>query len=615
MASGFVPSSGLEVNNLGECVGDVCETPKSYCAEVSVFGNATISYIGFDSKKYFTTLINQTIFICAWEGSITKISGTGTVTITQDTTGSTCSSNSECIIEDFIMVAAGLTTVTFSNFKSSQPFTIVWGDGNTTTYAADPATGIVTHTYSTPYTGNIIIRSSNLTSITEFEIATPGNIVPSTTGNATTPSSFPLHINGSEITKLDGLIKLVLTQNVLLNDTTTAQLPRTLENITVSWADVLGTIANLPDAIPVAKTGQLILGNFTSVSGNLSTMPASYRVISVSGTNTISGNISSLQGHVVSFAVLGSNTLTGNVAGIPNSYTSGSVGSSVLTSVNIQGLNTLSGNIREFNIENIRFLSITGDAPGGNVLGGSIDATVSDTRLWNTVTTPGLSFTLLQVLGKNTISGDLSTLTNCTRLSRISIDGKLSPSLGNTLTGDLSDLPVTGGAGVNNVMDRLILAGANTITGSLTDISNFSVLRTITLTGSSLITGTLSDLPTSTYSLNIEGQSNIGTYPTQREKGTANAYNLSRFAVRPFTPLTGSLSAADLSQLLIDLDIVVTTLASRTWEKSESGIVPANISLYGDFANITAPAVAALASLNTKIVTTGIGAIVTIQVP
>jgi len=159
----------------------------------------------------------------------------------------------------------------------------------------------------------------------------------------------------------------------------------------------------------------------------------------------------------------------------------------------------------------------------------------------------------------------------------------------------LADLPLNTSR-VNNKLDRLILAGANTVTGDLFDISDFTVLRTIILTGSSLITGTLSDLPLSTYILNIEGESDINTYPSRKEK----ANPMSRFGVKPKNLIGNYLSVVQLEQLIIDLDQTVSTSESRAWEKGEGIIVP-NVTLYGNSAFTNPLAISAKNSLEAKL--------------
>jgi hypothetical protein len=585
LASGFDPDPELEYSINGLCQNG-CTPPASYCAEVSVVGNSTITWIGYDSIKNFRTLINETIFPCAWEDSIVKISGTGILTINQGTVA--CTGDSQCVIEEFKMIATGLTRIAFSLFTSSQPYTIYWGDGNSSTLAAGSQTGLF-YNYTTPFTGEVIIKMNDLTSITQFEIATPGNITPTTTGNATFPSSFPLYVNGSELVKLDGLVRLVLSQNILVNDATTLQLARTLKTISILWADMSGTIANLPNASPILKDSNVAIFNFNTISGNLSTMPVSYNRITISGENTISGNINTIQTQVTAFSILGKNTLTGDLATIPNIATGG------LLEFNVQGYNTLSGNIRSFNIPQMLLLSIVGEenlvGNGGNTVSGTIDAGGGDTRLWN------VNMVLFQVLGKNTISGTLSTFQNCTKLTRLAIDGKTSgfiPTAGNTITGNLNTLPV--GAPLN----RLIINGNNTVTGVLSDLTNYSGLQTAIFVGQNTISGDLSDLPKSIYNFNIEGNNTVNAYTIQKEKASP----MNRMGVVPTNIAVNRLTSGQLEQLVIDLDKLVDTVGSRTWNKFE-GVTSPSITLYGQWATPSGPALAAYNSLVIKLAAQG----------
>jgi hypothetical protein len=505
------------------------------------------------------------------------------------------------------MEVTNIEKFSFTQLVITTPVTINYGDGRIVSLAAGtynfPNANIV-NTYASPFTGQIVISSTNLTGITTLSISSNGAstyILPQTTGSVGSPSGFPVYIEGSELVKLDGLTTLSLTNLVLISGATTLDFARTLQSITVSWADVSGTISNLPDAVPVAKTAQVVLGNFNTVSGNLSTMPASYRTIDISGSNTISGNISSLQAHVGSFSVLGANTLTGNIANIPNSYSSTTVTSSVLRTFNVQGYNTLSGSIREFDIERIQFLSIVGEddpgnpGTGGNTISGSIDAGGGDTRLWNTAS----NFTILQVLGKNIISGDLSTLSASTGLIRLAIDGKLTPSAGNTISGNLSS--ITGLASLN----RLILNGDTSVTGNLSSLSGLSLLQTALFAGQNTIAGDLSSLPTSIYRFGIEGNCTVNAYSVSKEKAsTMNAFN-----VVPTNAPTNRLSAADLERLVIDLDQLVSTTGSRGWNKFEGVTLP-RIILYGQWSSPSAPALAAYNSLVAKFdaIQAGLGA-------
>ena len=538
----------------------------------------------------------------------TTVPPTTTSTTSTSTTTSTTSTSTTTTVQlfPFIIKASNITKFSISSFSSSLDVEIDYGTRTVFVPAGQNITNI-SNTYATQYTGDIIIRCANLAAITKLEIAandandpTKQYILPQQTGTILNPGGFPAYITGTELNKLTGLITLNISNVVFISNAITINFARTLSSINVLWADVSGSIEFLPNAIPLVKTGVVSILNLNTLSGDIARMPPSYYVISIGGSNTISGDIKDIQAHVASFAVLGNNTLTGDLADLPNSYSSiNGVTNCILTSINIQGFNTITGNIREIDIERMRFLSITGEENpdngniGGNTISGTIDADLIDTRLWN------VNLSLFQILGKNTITGFLSSLTRCAALTRISIDGKLGTSAGNTIAGDLTDLP-TISVRTNNNLNRLILAGNNTVTGDLLDISNFTVLRTIILTGRSLITGTLSDLPLSTYELTIDGESNINTYPSRKEK----ANPMSRFAVKPKT-LTGNyLSVIELEQLIIDLDQTIFVSGSRAWEKGEGIIVP-YVFLYGNSAFTNPAAITAKDSLEAKLIAKG----------
>jgi hypothetical protein len=519
---------------------------------------------------------------------------TTTTTVSPTTTTSTTvaptttTTTASPVLEELIIKATDVERFSFSYLTTTVDLEIDFGPNSVIALAGtyDWLPTPIVNDYVTPYTGDIIIRASDLSGITRMEIvANDANnyILPQATGTAGTPSDFTIYIEGSELAKLDGLDRLVISNPaVLISNATTSQLAKTLTFISITYADVSGSIADLPDASPVAKTAYISLGAFNTVTGDLSTMPVSYNRINISGANTISGNVSSIQTQVTVFNVLGANTLTGSISTIPNINTGG------LTQFNVQGYNTLSGHIRSFNIEQMLVLSIAGEENpatpgiGGNTVFGDIDPSVGDPRLWNT------GLVLFQVLGKNTITGTLSTFQNCTALTRIAIDGF------NTIGGDLSTLPV--GA----PLDRLILNGSTIVAGDLSDLTSFTVLRTVSFAGNNTVSGDLSDLPKSIYNFNVEGDATVNAYSTQKEK--ANPMN--RMAVFPTNVAVNRLSSGEIEQLVIDLDQLVDTVGSRIWNKFE-GVTPPSIILYGQWSAPSAPALAAYNSLVVKLTAQG----------
>jgi hypothetical protein len=283
---------------------------------------------------------------------------------------------------------------------------------------------------------------------------------------------------------------------------------------------------------------------------------------------------------------------------MPGSYTNG--GGSLLTEFNLQGDNTVSGHIRQLPINNLILLSINGEngrSYSGNTVSGSVNINAlgpSDTRVWNP------NIVTIQIIGENTVSGALSTFTNCTKLTRLVFRGEstTTPSAGATIVGALTDLPVTS-PGANNTLQDLNLAGKMVVTGNLSTLTNFSVLKFLTIDGANTVSGDLSTLPLTIYSLKLAGQCTVNTYSTRR----AWANPMNRFIVSPANTTVNRLSALSLQNMLKDLDL-------SNWEKY-AGVISADISAYGQrTVALTEPATAtAYASLQTKIITAAIGAV------
>jgi hypothetical protein len=519
-----------------------------------------------------------------------------TTTTTTSTTTTSTTSSTTLPPEEFVINVTAITSFTFSALEVNDSFVVDWGDGNTQSFVSGTQINL-NKTYSPAFTGVITIRTANLTNVKRLEILNNSDIVPRIIGNPATPSTFTVYILGSELAKLDGLNQLRLNAGVLLSNANTTN----FTSPTLTWiesysAQVGGTIANIP-------TGgtRLILGNYTTVSGNLSSLTSSpYISISIQGSNTISGNISSLPATTQSFVLFGDNTITGNLSGIPGSFTNG--GTSLLTTVNIQGDNTVSGNIRELPINNLVLLSLNGENGqtfGGNTVSGTVDINglgVTDTRVWNP------NIVTIQLIGENTVSGSLSTFTNCTALLRLVLRGEstTNPLSGSTISGALTDLPKNNlpALGDNNILFDLSLSGKMAVTGALSDLTNFIVIRFLYLDGVNTISGDISDLYTNTiYSLRIAGQSTVNAYTTNKTWPAT----MTKFSLTPTALPTNRLIAADLGRMLIDLD-------TANWEKF-AGSIDADISASGQrTAALALPGVtAAYNSLDAKIVTAGIG--------
>jgi hypothetical protein len=294
--------------------------------------------------------------------------------------------------------------------------------------------------------------------------------------------------------------------------------------------------------------------------------------------------------------------VTGTLAGIPGSFTLG--GTSALTSLNLQGNNTISGNIRELPIDKLTLLSINGEnglTSGGNTVSGTVNVGglgVGDTRVWNP------NIVTIQIIGENTISGSLSAFTNCTKLLRLVLRGQSStnPSSGATITGSLNDLPKNNlpSNGFNNILFDLNLDGKMPITGSLSNLANFTALKFLNIGGLNTVSGDISSLYTNNiYSLRLAGQCTVNGYSSNKTWPAL----MNKFVLIPTNVATNRLVAADLARMFINLD-------TANWEKY-AGSIAADISAYGqrDAALLIPGASTAYASLQNKIVTGGIGTV------
>jgi hypothetical protein len=75
--------------------GEDCPNPQSYCYQVTITGgSATIEYVSEEGILSYAFGSDTILYLCAWEGSVVKSSGFGTVVITGGT--ESCAFNYEC---------------------------------------------------------------------------------------------------------------------------------------------------------------------------------------------------------------------------------------------------------------------------------------------------------------------------------------------------------------------------------------------------------------------------------------------------------------------------------------------------------------------------------------
>ena len=326
-------------------------------------------------------------------------------------------------LEEFIINAVGVTqiysTMVYSGFTitSSLTYYINWGDGNIETFLS--GTTKINHIYSspyTPYTGQIKILSTDLTTITSFN------------SQSNPHNSQSLWTSTIELKKLDGLVSLTcnLTNGLFITGDVN-DLPRTLTYLSTSNNNLSGNTSNIPPLLYVMNiqgsntisgdtsgftntlTSALNLYGNNTVSGNVSDLPTSDN-IQIYGFNTISGDTSGIP-MSTRFQIDGYNTISGDVSNLP----------STLVRCTIQGDNTISGNISGFTIP-IETIVIDGN----NTISGDI----SDLPL---------SVIAFRIKGFNTITGDIQYLPP--NLIGLTLDNKsLAP---NTVSifGNITTLP------------------------------------------------------------------------------------------------------------------------------------------------------------------------------
>jgi len=343
-------------------------------------------------------------------------------------------------LEEFTMNAVGINQIdgpgTTPGFQitSSLGFQINWGDGVVTQYSAGSIGA--SHSYSSPYTGPIILLSSNLTSITNFS------------AESSPHPNQSLWVSTNELNKLDGLIYFQSTNSDAMFVTgDVINLPNSLTTFYTQYNNLSGNTSNLPPLLI-----NCTIAGVNTISGNTSGLPTGLTFLVLTGNNTISGNTSGLSAISTVCIVSGNNTISGDTSNLPNST----------QTVDITGNNTISGDTSGLpNPTNSLIIK------GNNTISGDTSGLSNPTAtivIWGNNTISGnvsnlpTSVTQLDIYGNNTITGNISGLPP--NLSYFRLQGGFSTVFGNistlpigliqiylvtlgTLTGDLYYLPTT----------------------------------------------------------------------------------------------------------------------------------------------------------------------------
>ena len=448
----------------------------------------------------------------------------------------TPTSSSPSFGETFTMIARSLNSFSIVNglgfrVTASLPFRVVWDVVNNITTNYPAGTSYLSHTYSSPYTGNILIQSSDLTSITYLA---PSNVAPQIGTNTTRY----LEIQTSEIQNLDGLTSMGDASNSenYFSSGDIGLLPSTLINFYSRYSNCSGNIANLPP--------------------NLVTLSINFLSSNLNQSNTILGDISNLPTSLIEITLGGNNTLSGNIVNFP----------SLLNYIIIDGLNTITGDISLMSTPNLLRIDLYGNNTVFGDLGGlSNSVTQISIKGTNTVTgdisTLPPNLTNILVWGNNTLYGNISTF-NYLTLMFIQILGT------NIISGDISSLNLKAGA-------SFYLEGNNTLTGNIATLGNSYVYGTISIKGVNTIYGNIQDLPSNATQIGIYGNNTISGDLSLINLNTQTLYVYGNNTISLFSDssriFTGLLQIEIISGVVgngfnsSNLDKLLTSYANSTW--------------------------------------------------
>ena len=467
--------------------------------------------------------------------------------------------------ETFKMIARSLNSFSLTpsgqgfRVTSSLPFRVVWDVANNIYTDYQAGAPYLTHSYPSAYTGDILIKSSDLTSITQLSVNT-GSITPQVSQTGTRY----LEIETSELFRLDGL-----TQYIAMNHFTSGNIVNlrpTLISFTASFTNLSGNTIDLPRNLVtfnVDLASSSYQNNSNNISGDISNLPPPLKVFYLGGNNTVTGNIATFPPLMTDIRVYGQNTITNNISlmNTPNLITlslhglntvSGDLGgiSDTVTIIELFGRNTVTGDI-QYLPPNLIILSVDGFVDGisnGNTLYGNIG------------TLPYLTLGVVDIFGSNTISGNIS-----------GIDLKTSAGLklkgSNEVTGDISTL------GNSNVYGSILIDGFNTIFGNIQGLPSNG--KNITILGNNEISGDLSLVHLNIYLLKIKGNNTISTFSAD----TAPYFSKLRIIEIQSNVTTVGFNLSNLNKLL-------TRYANSTWD-SNGTLILRGISTPNKYTNTT----------------------------
>jgi hypothetical protein len=436
-------------------------------------------------------------------------------------------------IETFTMSATSLDSITpiisGQGFRvsASLPFTVDWGDGNTTNYLA--GLSYISHTYSTPYTGNILIQSSDLTSITHL---VPKNVTP----QINSFSTRYLEIETSELNLLDGLISMgdSSSPDNYFSSGDISSLPSTLIYFYSTYSNCYGDILDLPPNLIDLSINSLSsnLNQSNTITGDIVNLPSTLQKIEIGGDNTLNGDVSDFPSSLINIIIDGQNTIDGDISSM-----------STLTNLvrfDLYGNNNLFGDLGGLSGNSVTQIRIKGT----NYVSGDIS-------------TLPLNLTTLLVWGNNTLYGDINTF-NYSTLSFIQIYGD------NNIIGNISSLNLNVGATFD-------LDGDNTLTGDIATLGNSNAYSSITIKGNNDIYGNIQDLPSNAIRIGIYGNNTISGDLSLINLNTRTLYVYGANTISGFTDSTKIFTGLQQIEIIGDgfdsanIDNLLTSYANSTW--------------------------------------------------
>jgi hypothetical protein len=357
-------------------------------------------------------------------------------------------------------------SITFLS-SSILPMSVDWGDGNVTAFTPTNTNQYIQHIYTGAYT------AGTKTVTVSAQTSTPG-VITSFLGNFsidlgqskyTSPLFRALYRpyndcydalsqNGTLSATTAELGKMVNVQGISAYDWNTwvsgdiAEFSActNLLRLTLGGGDYYGDVNNLPNSIT-----ELTMTNVITVTYDfgfeMCEIPLFGASPMIRDINTVSGNVANLPTSLTSLDIRGNNTLTGNITGFSNqNYTNFPTYSKIV----VGGNNTISGNFSD--LPDINSIAIFNGKFNVSTYNMSY-ITTGNTITGNLTLKPYQSNVLIG--GANTISGTLSGTSN-------NVSGRMNSLLiagNNTISGPLSNLVVPSG--------RFMITGNNTISGDL----------------------------------------------------------------------------------------------------------------------------------------------------